>query len=126
LLVSSSPRVRIAREVVCLKRGIAQTLYRIAAFGDRRRCLLDCAVELLLRFRGPFAQQLGDGLQAQQQAVKALQQSVVEIPCNACALAHTCVKRQLEVMAQLRDPPVIDCLQHRQQEQRAHGPEPRV
>ena len=73
---------------------------------------------------GPLWQQLGNGLEAEQQTVEALQQSVVKLPRNPCALAHTRLKRHVELMLQLQDTPLVRRPQQRHKEDRAEGAEP--
>ena len=70
--------------------------------------LLDRAVQLLFRLNRAFRQQLGSSLETKQQAMEALQQRVVQLSRDACALADTRIQRHLELMTQLPNTPPVD------------------
>ena len=56
--------------------------------------------------------------------MEALQQSVVKLPRNPCALADARLQRHLELMMQLPDTPLVRRPQQCQEEHRAEGAKP--
>ena len=99
-----------------------ESLHRITAFGDRGRGLFYGTVQILLRIR-MFGQQLGNGLEPEQQTVEALQQGVVKVSRNPRTLSDACVQGHLELMTQPPEPQLVGRPQQRQEEHSAQGAE---
>src|ERR1019366_9401658 len=108
-------------QIIGLSCRIAQSLHRIPAFGDRLSRLVDRAAQLFFGLHRAVWQQLENGLEPQQQTVKALQQSVMQLERNACALVDTRVQRHLELMTQLLETPLVARPQQRYKEHRTEG-----
>src|SRR4029453_1252968 len=90
-------------QVVGLECRRPQPLHGITAFRNRRSRLIDCALQSLPGFQRAFGECLQDRLEAEQQALKTLQQSVVQFARNACALTHSRFERPIELSRELPD-----------------------
>ena len=86
---------------------VAQSLHLIPCFGDCAGGLvrLHCRVSLSPRSAAPVA--VRNRLEPEQQSMKALQQSVVQVPGNSCSLADSRLQRHLEIMMQLPDSQLV-------------------
>ena len=92
-VASSSPRALIAMaRLLRFDGGRPQALHRVPSFGDRLRRMFNRAIQLLFRLGRAVRQQVRRGLEPQQQAVEALQQRVVQLPRDACALGDAFVE----------------------------------
>jgi hypothetical protein len=85
-------------KVVGLDRGGAQPLHSIPALGDRLGRLIDSALETLFGFDRALREQVSSSLKAEHQSMKALQQSIVQIPSDSCPFVDACFKPYCELV----------------------------
>ena len=110
-------------EITALECGIPQALHGIPACSNCIGNLLNRAVQHCLRCSRTVFEQLGNGMEPQQNTVEALKESVVKIPGNPCALAHARVECHLELMVHVPDTQLVSEPQYRQQHRRAQTAE---
>src|SRR5271167_2501381 len=63
-----------------------QALYGLAPLGDRLGSLINRALQSLLGFDRVLRQEVGGALKTQQKPMKALQDGIVQLASNSCAL----------------------------------------
>src|SRR5271169_3047630 len=95
-------------EIIGLDRGRTQSLNGIPAFGDRFSSLIDRAVESLFSFLRTRRKQLGNRLKTEQQSVKSLQQSIMQIPRDAGPLADALFQTHVELVRHLPEAEPIE------------------
>src|SRR5580698_1139122 len=86
----------------------SQALYRIPSLCDRLTCLLDGTVKGHFGLVRTCWQKMRRCLKAEQQPVKALQERVMQVPCDARPLVDSCVQCDAQLMAQLLKPKLIN------------------
>src|SRR6202167_5389822 len=95
-------------KVVGLDCGGAQPLHSIPALGDRLGRLIDSALESLFSFDRALREQVRSSLKAEYQSMKALQQSIVQIPSDSCPFVDACFQPYRELVLQLLNTESID------------------
>ena len=95
------------RKVILLNRGYAQPLHGIPALSNRVRRSIDSYFQCLAGISGTLRQLINRSLKERQERLETLQQRVVQIASNACALADARIERHLEFMMQLADPVLV-------------------
>src|ERR1700677_3304020 len=88
-------------KVVGLDRGGAQSLNSIPALGDRLGRLIDSALESLFSFGRALQEQVSSSLKEENHSMKALKQSIVQIPSDSCAFVDTRFDLHAELPFQL-------------------------
>ena len=94
-------------EIVAFDGRRAQALDRVPAFGDRLRRVFNRTIQLLLGLSRALRQQVRRGLELQEQSVEALQQRVVQVARDACALVDTFVEPPLVIASDLTEADAI-------------------
>ena len=99
-VASSSPRVLIAtarslRSTVDARKPCTASRPSVIAFA----ACSNRTIQFLLRLRRALRQQVRSSLEPQQQTVEALQQRVVQLPGDPCALSDARLQRHLELRA---------------------------
>ena len=95
-----------ARSSVSTVRG-TQPLHGFPSLGDGLRRLIDRALKGLLGIGRARSEQLANRLKAKQQSLKALQQCVVQITCDAGALGDALLQARVECPRDLTQPQSI-------------------
>ena len=90
-------------QVVGFERRRTQPLHCVTTFRNRLSCLIECAVQSLLGFSWSVREVYSGRLEAEQKALKTLQQSVMQFARNACALAHSRLHGHVELVRELTD-----------------------
>ena len=109
------------REIVAFDGRRPQALHRVPAFGDRLCRVFNRTIQFLFRLCRALRQQVRHGLESQQQTVEALEQRVVQLAGDSCALRDARLEGHLERVLYLTHPERV-----RRPQQRQHtAPQPR-
>ena len=84
-----------------------------------RSACLAVGVQSFLGLRWMLVQQMDSALQEEQNAVKALQQRVVQIAGDTGTLADALLQSHIELLRQLPQPQLIECPQQCQESEDA-------
>src|SRR5208282_4536485 len=91
------------RKVTGHDRGRAQALYGIPALRDRFSGLIDSALQCFPGFGRTLRQKISRCLKTQQESLETLQQSIVQFPRDACALADALFQTHVELLRDLTE-----------------------
>src|SRR5579864_8828707 len=91
-------------KVVGLEGGCTQPLYSVPTLGDRLIRPINRGLECFPGLRRTPREQVDASLKMEHQSLKALQQGIVQIPRNACALANALFQAHVELVRQLPHP----------------------
>ena len=111
-------------EIVAFDGRRPQALHRVAALGDRLRRMFNRDIQFVFRVCRAFREQVRCGLESQQQTMKALEQRVVELPRNTCALADARLERERERVLHLTHPELVRRPQQCRKQTDAQGTKP--
>ena len=89
------------RKIILLDSGRPQPLHRIPALGDGLRCLIDGGFKSFAGVGRMLWKLVNCSLKAWQHPLKTLQERVVQVTRDACALTDARVQRHLELLLQL-------------------------
>src|SRR5262249_6182292 len=107
-----SERADRTRQVISHHRGRAQSLHCVSSLGDGLLSLIDCALQPLMSFVRAMWEQVRHSLKLQQDTLKTLEQSVVQVPRDASPLADPLFHTQVEYPRHL---PQTQSIEHTQQ-----------
>src|SRR5579864_115572 len=120
----STSRHQQLREITLRNRLRTQPLDRIPALGESLLGLIDRIVQRSLGFIGSSQHQVASCLKLEHQAVKILQQRVVQFSRNTRAFVHTRFQPDVELPLQLLDTQLVDTPQQCYESDRAQRTEP--
>jgi hypothetical protein len=103
-------------KIITFDSGGAQPLHGIATFIDSSNRAIDRATQVMLGLRGTRRQKFVRHLKAQHQSLKALQQSVMQVPRDARPLADPLFKAHVVLSGQPPQPKLIQARKCRQKE----------
>src|SRR5260370_3948485 len=111
----STRRHEQLREITLRSRLRTQPLDRIPALGESLLGLIDRIVQRSLGFIGSSQHQVASCLKLEHQAVKSLQQRVVQFSRNTCAFVHTRFQPDVDLPLQLLDTQWVETPQQSQE-----------
>ena len=88
-------------EIIGGSRRGSQALDGVPSLPDRLRALLECDIQPLLGVERPIGENVGRGLKAKHDAMKALQKRVVELTGNARPLIETFLESGVKLVREL-------------------------
>ena len=95
-------------KVIGFDRGCAQSLYSIPALIDRLIRPINRDLKCFPGFDRTLREQVDTSLKMEHQALKALQQCIVQFPRDACPFVDACFQPYRELMLQLLNAELIN------------------
>jgi hypothetical protein len=99
-------------KVIGLDGGCTQPLYSVPPLGDRLICPITRGLKYFPGLRRTPREQVDASLKMKHQSLKALQQGIVQVSRNPCALAYTFLQPDVELMGKSDEAQLIYSPEH--------------